>query len=60
MLSGEHLLIKDQNGQRFEAVLKNSGHDSLIFVPESTVPVLQASASRFEILQASSKKRPWT
>jgi len=50
MRSGECFLIQDQNGQRFEAVLKSSGHDSLIFVPENPVAVLQASASRHEIL----------
>jgi hypothetical protein len=48
--SGDRFLIQDQNGQRFEAVLKSSGHDSLIFVPENPLAVLQASASRHEIL----------
>jgi hypothetical protein len=48
MLSGEHLLIQDQNSQLFETVLKSSGHDSLVFVPENPVSVLQASASRFK------------
>ena len=57
MLSGEHILIQDQNCQRFEAVLKSSGHDSLISVPENHVAVLQASASRFKILQAFPKEK---
>ena len=57
MISGERLLIQDQNGQRFETVLKSSGHDSLNFVPENPVAVLQASASRFEILQALPKEK---
>ena len=57
MLSGECFLIQDQNGQRFEAVLKSSGHDSLIFVPENPVAILQASGSRLEILQALPKKK---
>jgi len=57
MLLGEHLLIQNQNGQLFVAVLKSSGHDSLNFVPENPVAVLQASASRFEILQALPKEK---
>jgi 16S rRNA U1498 N3-methylase RsmE len=57
MLLGEHLLIQNQNGQLFVAVLKSSGHDSLNFVLENPVAVLQALASRFEILQALPKEK---
>lgn len=57
MRSGEHFLIQDQNGQRFDAVLKSSGRDSLSFVPENSVAVPQASALRLEILQALPKEK---
>ena len=57
MRSGEYFLIQNQNGHRFEAVLKSSGHDSLIFVPENLVAVMQAYASRLEILQAMTKEK---
>lgn len=57
MRSGEHFLIQDQNGQRFDAVLKSSSRDSLSFVPENSVAVPQASALRLEILQALPKEK---
>ena len=57
MRSGAHFLIQDQNGQRFEAVLKSSGRESLFFVPEKAVPVPQESALRLEILQALPKEK---
>ena len=57
MISGERLLIQDQNGQSFETVLKSSGHDSLNFVSENTIAILQASSSLFEILQALPKEK---
>jgi 16S rRNA (uracil1498-N3)-methyltransferase len=57
MRSGERFLIQDQNGQRFEAVLKSSGRDSLSFVPDNLVAVPQASALRLEILQALPKEK---
>ena len=57
MRSGEHFLIQDQNGQRFDAVLKSSGRDSMSFVPENSVAVPQASALRLEILQALPKEK---
>jgi len=56
MRSGEHFLIQDQNGQRFDAVLKSSSRNSLSFVPENSVAVPQASALRLEILQALPKE----
>ena len=40
MRSGERFLIQDQNGHRFDAVLKSSGRDSLIFVPEILAEIL--------------------
>ncbi|MEC7886940.1 MAG: RsmE family RNA methyltransferase [SAR324 cluster bacterium] len=57
MRSGEHFLIQDQNGQRFDAVLKSSSRDLLSFVPENSVAVPQASALRLEILQALPKEK---
>ncbi len=57
MRSGEHFLIQDQNGHRFDAVLKSSGRDSLSFVPEISMAVPQASALRLEILQALPKEK---
>ena len=57
MRSGEHFLIQDQNGQRFDAVLKSSSRDSLSFVTENSVVVPQASALRLEILQALPKEK---
>lgn len=57
MRSGERFLIQDQNGQRFDAVLKSSGRDSLSFVPEISVTVPQASELRLEILQALPKEK---
>ena len=57
MRSGEHFLIQDQNGQRFKAILKSTGRDSLSFVPEISVTVPQASMLRLEILQALPKEK---
>ncbi|MFL2737259.1 MAG: RsmE family RNA methyltransferase [bacterium] len=57
MRSGERFLIQDQNGHRFDAVLKSSGRDSLSFVPEISVTVPQESALRLEILQALPKEK---
>jgi hypothetical protein len=37
--------------------LKSFAHDLLIFVPENLVAVMQAYASRLEILQAMTKEK---
>jgi len=57
MRSGEHFLIQDQNAQRFDAVLKSSGRDSLSFVPESSVAVPQASVYVLKYYKPCPRKR---
>lgn len=57
MRSGDRFLIQDQNGERFDAVLKSLDRNSLCFVPENSVAFPQASALRLEILQALPKEK---
>jgi hypothetical protein len=59
MLLGEHLLIQNQNGQLFVAVLKSSGHDSLNFVLENPVLVLHRRHV-LKYCKPSPRKRYWT
>lgn len=55
--SGEHFLIQDSNGQRFDAVLKKFNRDQLTFFTKFLVAVPPASILRLEILQALTKEK---
>ena len=57
MRSGDHFLIQDQKGQRFDAVLASFDRSSLSFVPEHSVAVPAPSGLRLEILQALPKEK---
>jgi len=57
MRSGDHFLIQDQKGQRFDAVLASFDRSSLSFVPEYSVAVPAPSELRLEILQALPKEK---
>ena len=49
---GDHFLIQDERGRRYEVVLKNISLNSLKFVPEKMVAVPMPSPLRLEILLA--------
>ena len=54
---GDHFLIQDERGRRYEVVLKNFSLNSLKFVPEKTVAVPLPSPLRLEILLAQPKEK---
>ena len=54
---GDHFLIQDEQGQRFEVVLKNFSRNSLKFIPEKTVSVPLPSPLRLEVLLALPKEK---
>ena len=57
MRSGDSFLVQDQQGQRFEAILKSLDHNSLQFTPQKPVAIPPASSLRIEILQALPKQK---
>ena len=54
---GDSFLVQDQQGQRFEAILKSFDHNSLLFTPQKPVAIPPASSLRVEILQALPKQK---
>ena len=54
---GDSFLVQDQQGQRFEAILKSFDRNSLIFTPQKPVAIPPASSLRIEILQALPKQK---
>tara|TARA_B100001123_G_scaffold72472_1_gene81331 strand:- start:111 stop:854 length:744 start_codon:yes stop_codon:yes gene_type:complete len=54
---GDSFLVQDQQGQRFEAILKSFDRNSLMFAPEKLVVIPPASSLRIEILQALPKQK---
>ena len=57
MRSGDSFLVQDQQGQRFEAILKSFDRNSLLFTPQKPVEIPPASSMRIEILQALPKQK---
>ena len=47
---GVNFQIQDQEGKRFEAILKSFDRKSLLFIPQKIVDVPPASSLRIEIL----------
>ena len=54
---GEHILIQDSMGQRFDATLEKCDRKQLTFVTEFSVAVPPSSTLRLEILQAITKEK---
>ena len=54
---GDSFLIQDQEGQRFEAILKSFDRNSLIFTPHKPTAIPPPSSLRIEILQALPKQK---
>ena len=54
---GDSFLLQDEQGQRFEAILKSFDHDSLLFTPQKPVAIPPASSLQIEILQALPKQK---
>ena len=54
---GENFLVQDQQGQRFEAILKSFDRNSILFIPQKPVAIPPASSLRIEILQALPKQK---
>ena len=54
---GDRFLIQDQQGQRFEAILKSFDRNGLLFTPQKPVAIPPASSLRIEILQALPKQK---
>ena len=54
---GDSFLVQDQQGRRFEAVLKSFDRNSLLFTPQKPVAIPPASSLRIEILQALPKQK---
>ena len=54
---GDHFLIQDQKGHRFEAILKSFDRKSLLFIIQKTVAIPPTSSLRIEILQALPKQK---
>ena len=54
---GDSFLVQDQQGQRFEAILKNFYRNSLLFTPQNPIAIPPASSLRIEILQALPKQK---
>jgi len=57
MRPGDSFLVQDQQGHRFEAILKSFDHDSLLFTPQKPVAIPPASSLQIEILQALPKQK---
>ena len=57
MRVGDHFHIQDEQGRRFEVVLKNFSRESLNFVPEKTIAIPLPSSLRLEILLALPKEK---
>ena len=49
--------IQDQEGKRFEAILKSFDRNSLLFIPQKPASIPPASSLRIEILQALPKQK---
>ena len=54
---GDSFLIQDQQGNRFEAILKSFDRNSLLFILQKTVAIPPTSSLRIEILQALPKQK---
>ena len=54
---GDSFLVQDQQGKRFEAILKSFDRNSLLFTPQKPVAIPPASSLRIEILQALPKQK---
>ena len=54
---GDSFLVQDQQGQRFEAILKSFDRNSLLFTPQKPVAIPPSSSLRIEILQALPKQK---
>jgi len=54
---GDSFLVQDQQGQRFEAILKSFDRNSLLFTPQKPVPIPPVSSLRIEVLQALPKQK---
>ncbi len=54
---GVNFQIQDQEGKRFEAILKSFDQKSLLFIPQKIVDIPPASSLRIEILQAIPKQK---
>ena len=54
---GDNFLIQDQQGNRFEAILKSFDRNSLLFTPQKHVAIPPASSLSIEILQALPKQK---
>ena len=54
---GGSFLVQDQQGQRFEAILKSFDRNSLLFTTQKPVAIPPASSLRIEILQALPKQK---
>ncbi len=55
---GDSFLLQDEQGQRFEAILKSFDRNSLLFTPQKSVEIPPVSSLRIEILQALPKQKP--
>ena len=55
--SGDSFIVQDQQGKRFEAILKSFDRNSLLFTPQKPVAIPPASSLRIEILQALPKQK---
>ena len=54
---GDSFFVQDQQGQRFEAILKSFDRNSLLFTTQKPVAIPPASSLRIEILQALPKQK---
>ena len=54
---GDSFQVQDQQGQRFEAILKSFDRNSLLFTLQKSVAIPPASSLRIEILQALPKQK---
>ena len=54
---GDHFLIQDQKGHRFEAILKSFDRNSLLFIPQKPIAIPPASSLSIEIIQALPKQK---
>ena len=54
---GDSFLVQDQQGQRYEAILKSFDRNSLRFTPQKPVTIPPTSTLRIEILQTLPKQK---
>jgi len=54
---GDSFLVQDQQGQRFEAILKSFERNSLLFTPHKPVAIPPTSSLRIEVVQALPKQK---